>query len=298
MKAVFFEAHDIAEEYFKTHLSDLDLVFVKEPLNSTNASYAKNAEIISTVVQSRLTADILQELPQLRFIVTRSTGYDHIDLAACKDLNICVSYAPDYGTQAVAEAMFNLLLTLVKQQKPVLELQGKTLGVIGTGRIGKKVIALAKAFGMQILAYDIYQDMQAAQQLGYTYTDLPALLQHSDIVTLHAQLTEATRHLINVETLQQMKLGAILINTSRGALVDTPALIRALQEQHLLAAGLDVVEEEDQPDHVHLEQLKALPNVIVTPHIASKTAEAMERRAAITLHNIRAFLNNQPVNVL
>jgi len=298
MKAVFFEARDIPEAYFREHLPGMDISFIEEPLSKGNIHHALNADIISTVVQSRLTPDILEALPQLRLIATRSTGYDHIDLEACKKRNIWVSYAPDYGTQAVAEATFNLLLTLARKQKPVLELQGKTLGVIGTGRIGKKVIEIAKSFSMKILAYDIYQDMQAAKNLGYSYTNLQTLLKNSDIVTLHAQLTPDNRHLINEKTLQQMKIGAILINTSRGALVDTTALIQALQKKHVLAAGLDVVEEENQQEHPTIAQLKTLPNVIITPHTASKTAESMERRSEITLQNIKAFLNNQPVNVL
>ncbi len=298
MKAVFFETSDISEEYFRENLPDLDISFVEKQLSNETIHHAKDAEIISTVVKSRLNYEILAELPKLKLIATRSTGYDHIDVEECKKRNICISYAPDYGTQAVAEATFNLLLTLAKKQEPVVELHGKTLGVIGTGRIGKKVIEIAKSFNMNILAYDIYHDVEAAKNLDYNYTDLNTLLKSSDVVTLHAQLTSENKHLINASTLQQMKRGAILINTSRGALINTEALIQALKQKHLLAAGLDVVEEEDQLDHPVHEQLKALPNVIVTPHIASKTAEAMERRSKITLQNIKSFLNNKPVNVL
>ncbi|MDO8555679.1 MAG: NAD(P)-dependent oxidoreductase [Nanoarchaeota archaeon] len=298
MKAAFYETKDISEEHITKELADINCIFINEPLNEHTIHHAHDADIISTVVQSKLTKETLQQLTNLKLIATRSTGYDHIDLPTCKEKKITVGYAPDYGTQAVAEFSIALMLRLTKLHTlPSIELSGKTLGIIGTGRIGKNVIALAKQFNMRIIAYDINQDHKAAQEYNYTYTSLETLLKEADIISIHAMLTKENHHLINKETIKLLKPTAYIINTGRGALVQTEALLEALEQKRIAGAALDVWEEEQEPDHIAIQHLKQLPNAILTPHIASKTQEALQRRTQTTINNIRAYLNNQPMNI-
>jgi D-lactate dehydrogenase len=172
-----------------------------------------------------------------------------------------------------------------------IELYGKTLGVIGTGRIGLHSIRIGKGFGMRVIAHDVIESWQAVRELGFEYASLETVLAESDVVTLHVSLNETTRHLINADRLAQMKKGAILINTSRGVVVDTQALIGALRSGHLGGAGLDVLEDERDTYH----DFSGL-NVVVTPHLGWYTDGAVERILKITLENIAAFLRGESIN--
>jgi D-lactate dehydrogenase len=238
--------------------------------------------ILVPFVGTPVTAAVMGRLPQLGLIATRSTGTDHIDSAEAARRGIDIASVPDYGSVAVAEHTFALLLTLTRMRPHLgagTDLSGKTLGVIGTGAIGRHVMQIAHGFGMNVLAYDL------EHRPGIHYGSLDDLLGQADVVTLHIPATPATRHFINGERLAAMKPGVILINTARGSLVDTAALSRALHSGQVSAAGLDVVEQASDA-----EGGTALPNAIITPHIAYNTREAIRRISDITLDNIRRWL--------
>lgn len=255
----------------------------------------------------RVTREVLERLPDLKLIVTRSAGYDHIDLAQAARRNIPVCNVPDYGAHMIAELAFGLLLAVARnivrgderyrreryfsdEGLRGIELRGKTLGVIGTGRIGLHAIRIANGFGMKVIGHDVVEN-KAAQELGIEYAPLVQVLAASDAIALHVQLNETTRHLINAERLAQMKSGAILINTSRGAVVDTQALIAALRSGRLGGAGLDVLEDE-RTTYYDLAGL----NIVVTPHLGWYTDGAVARILAITLDNIAAFMRGEIIN--
>jgi len=258
----------------------------------------------------KVTRKVFEQLPDLKFIVTRSAGYDHIDLEEAKKRNIPVSNVPDYGAHMIAEQAFALLLAVArntvrgnqryKQEKLFsdkgfqgIELYGKTIGVLGAGRIGMHTIRIAKGFGMQVLAYDVHQDQQAAREMGYTYASLDEVLAAGDFISLHVALNDTTQHLINAERLAKMKKGAVLVNTSRGAVVDTQALAASIRSGHLYGAGLDVL--EDERDQYH--DFGSL-NVVVTPHLGWYTDGAVSRILDIALANIAAFLRGEIINRL
>lgn len=256
----------------------------------------------------RVTREVLERLPDLKLIVTRSAGYDHIDLAEAARRGIPVCNVPDYGAHMIAELAFGLLLAvarnIVRGHERYLherrfsdeglcgvELRAKTLGVIGTGRIGLHCIRIANGFGMRVVAHDVVENVSAARDLGFAYARLEEVLAESDAISLHVRLNETTHHLIDVGRLAQMKPGAILVNASRGAVVDTQALIAALRSGHLSGAGLDVLEDERETYH----DFSGL-NVVVTPHLGWYTDGAVDRILAIALEDIAAFMRGRPIN--
>jgi D-lactate dehydrogenase len=258
----------------------------------------------------KVSGDVLERLPDLKLIVTRSVGYDHVDLGAARRRGVAVCNVPDYGAHMIAEHAFALLLAVARHvvtghnryaQEHLfsdrglqgIELNGKCLGVVGTGRIGLHAVRIAQGFGMEVLAYDVVPNRDAAQALGCRYAPLGEVLALSDAVSLHVALNDTTRHLLNAERLAQMKPGAILVNTSRGAVVDTPALTEALRSGHLGGAGLDVLEDERDTYH----DLSGL-NVVVTPHVGWYTDGAVRRILQVTLDNIAAFGRGQALNRL
>lgn len=289
-------------------------------------------EALLIFIYSPITAETLQLYPSLRLICTLSTGYDHIDIATCNKRGITVCHVPSYGENTIAEHAFALLLSLTRKIIPSvnqtrvgdfrldglrgIDLSGKTLGIIGTGRIGQHMITMAKGFSMNVMAYDPFPNQKLASEIGFTYASLDELLTTSDVVSLHCPATPETRHLLNENRLMMMKSNAVLINTARGSLIDTQALVRVLDRGHLSAVGLDVLEEEyallDErqllspsfnksidmktvlADHV----LLAHPRVIVTPHNAFNTKEALQRILDTTIQNVHAFTEGQPINVV
>jgi len=289
-------------------------------------------EVLTTFIYSKVTGDMLMKMPKLKFIATRSTGFDHIDVQACKQHGILVSNVPSYGENTVAEQAFALLLALTRKIVPSVEqtrrndfsvdaLQGvdlakKTIGVVGTGRIGQHAIRMAKGFNMTVVAYDPFPKPELASELGFQYSELDNLLALSDVVTLHAPATKETFHLLDERRLRLMKPGAFLINTARGSLVDTQALARVLDQGHLAGVGLDVVEEENamrdsgdilSPEFHSSVDLKTLlaghiladhPRVLMTPHNAFNTREALARIITTSAENINAFLRGSPQNVV
>jgi len=330
MKVAFFEVKDWEEEYLKARLGGYSLKFSEATLSLQNVQEIRDCEALSVFIYSRVDRQILQQIPSLKLIVTRSTGFDHIDLETCKELGVTVCNVPSYGENTVAEHTFALILSLSRnicktcvrrfgydfsmEGLKGFDLKGKTIGVVGAGRIGLHVIRIAKGFGMNVLANDAYQNTLLSEVLGFTYVPLEELLTGSDIITLHVPYNKFTHHLINKETVKLVKKGAILINTSRGSVVDTEALIEALDKKILSGVGLDVIEgeelikEEKQLlyDPRNLEALSNLvkdhillskDNVVFTPHIAFYSQEALERILETTVQNIVAFASGSPQNI-
>ncbi len=329
MRIAFFEIKDWEQRYLADRLPETTAHFESGSLDAARLTALRDVECLSVFIYSRVTPEALAALPALRMIATRSTGFDHIDLEACRKRGVAVSNVPSYGENTVAEHTFALLLMLSRKVHQSyaqvragrvdlagltgFDLQGKTIGVIGAGRIGLHVIRIARGFGMPVLACDVRRDPFLADLLGFRYVEMERVLGESDIVTLHCPLTPATRHLIGREQIRQMKPGALLVNTARGALVDTDALVEALESGQLGGAGLDVLEgeelikEEKQLLHEKLDVerlhaavrnrvLLAREDVVFTPHNAFNSHEALVRILDTTLANLQAYRAGQPVN--
>jgi D-lactate dehydrogenase len=308
MKAAFIDF--VFEDKDSIHLEGCEFE-IHPPLKTTDEliTAAHNADILLMRDQfGHLTADVLDGCPNLKLIVTRSSGYDHIDLDAARVRGIVVCNVPDYGAHMIAEHAFGLMLAVARnlcrgheryrQARRFddtglggVELYGKTLGVIGTGRIGRHSARIGKGFGMEVVAFDVLPDTKFATEMGFSYRPMEEVLALSDFVTLHVPLLESTMHLIDEEALAHIKLGAILVNTSRGAVVDTAALKHALASGRLRGAGLDVLEDERTAFHDFGDA-----NVIVTPHLGWYTEEARDRIMHITLDNVRAWMAGKPIN--
>ena len=324
MKIAFFETTPDDELYLKSALSQVhELIFIPEPVSIENATLAKDCEGISIFIYSSIDIAILDMLPRLKLITTRSTGFDHIDIDACEKRGIAISNVPHYGENTVAEHTFALILALsrnvhksyargLKQNYSFDDLHGfdlkdKTLGVIGTGHIGLHAIRIAKGFGMHVLATDVHENTFLSEILHYRYVPLEKLLAESDIISLHLPLSEHTKHLINQGNINTIKRGALLINTSRGGIVENEALVMALDSGILSGAGLDVIEGEEflkeekqlvskqQKTPSQFESLTKTheflrrDNVVFTPHIGFYSVEALERILDTTVKNITAF---------
>jgi len=331
VKIAFFEIESWERKYLRKQLQAHELRFYLEPVSPDNVEEVRDTQILSTFIDSHVDRPLLERLPELKMIATRSTGFDHIDLNECKRRSIVISNVPSYGENTVAEHTFGLILSLSRNLCNAcvrrftgdfspkgltgFDLKGKTLGVVGTGRIGLHVIKIAKGFGMNVLAYDARQNELLAEVLGFAYVSLEELLSQSHIVTLHVPYNEHTHHLINRERIRLMKKGAFLINTARGTIVDTGALVEALDSKNIGGAGLDVLEGEELVreekailgDSNKLQVLSGLglnhillskPNVIYTPHIAFYSREALQRILETTAQNIAAFASGNPRNVV
>lgn len=332
MKIVVFEFEEWERAFFDQFRDRHEVVYEARLLDASTVEDYTDAEIISPFVYSCLNRAILSRFNRLKFIATRSTGFDHIDIDHCRGRGIQVSNVPSYGENTVAEHVFALLLAISHRIPDAVtrtrlgdfsqrglqgfDLCGKTLGVVGTGKIGHKVVRIARGFEMAVLAYDTHPDRDAARALGFSYVTLEELLSRSDIVTLHVPGNADTRHLIAEREFSLMKNGAVLINTARGTVVDVKALLRALADGRLAAAGLDVLPEEPVireeaellrsfftrqhdletllADHVLLH----MRNVIITPHSAFNTREAVQRIVQTTVDNIRRYLDRTPQNLV
>ena len=332
MKLVVFEAEPREAPAFDVLKPAHAVEVVAEPLRATTVHAFADAELISTFIYSELDRSVLEQLPSLRLIATRSTGYDHIDGAYCAARGIAICNVPSYGENTVAEHAFALLLALSHRLIDAVErarsarfspnglqgfdLAGKTLGVVGVGQIGRHVIRIARGFAMEVVAHDVSADPAIANELGFRYVGLDELLAAADVVTLHAPATPATHHLLSADAFRRMKDGVVVINTARGSLIDSRALIQALRSGKVAAAGLDVLPDEPLireeaelicsifSDRHDLRELVAdhvllrMPNVIVTPHSAFNTREAVARIVDTTIANIQAFLDGQPQNIV
>ena len=333
MKIAYFEAEQGESKQIREVFPKFQLTVLPEPLNEETVAAADDAEVVSVFVSSCLTEHVLDQMPNLKLITTRSTGFDHIDMNACKKRGILVCNVPTYGENTVAEHAFALILALSRKIFQSFErtekmnfdrkglqgfdLYGKTLGVIGTGNIGRHAIRIGRGFSMNVLAYDVKKDPRLAAELSFLYADsLQDLLSRSDVITIHVPYIAPTHHMINKENVKDIKLGAILINTSRGAIVETEALLWALEKKILSGAGLDVLEEEnDTYEHIQLLSegfpknkdiatilrnhiLVDRDDVIITPHNAFNSVEAARRIFDTNASNILAFIDGRPLNVV
>ncbi|MEX0406864.1 hydroxyacid dehydrogenase [Aquibium sp. LZ166] len=332
MKVVLFEMEPREFPVFAAMGTDHDVSHTEKPLDFEYAGAHATAEVVSTFIFSRLDRQVLEQMPALRLIATRSTGFDHIDLDYCAAHGIAVANVPSYGENTVAEHVFALLLAISHRLPEAMDraqrgyfspeglqgfdLAGRTLGVIGTGRIGQHVIRIARGFQMQVLAHDAAPQARLAAELGFHYTDLATLYGEADVISLNVPSLPETRHMLSANAFAQMKDGVVVINTARGDLIDTRALIQALTSGKVAAAGLDVLpdeplireeaelicsiycEQHDLRDLVANHVLLRMKNVIVTPHSAFNTREAVQRIAVTTVENIRAFAEGRPQNLV
>lgn len=320
---IFYDSKQYEQDFFAKELfAKFNLEFKGyELLPETKLSYIEeNAEIISVFTGSRLTSKVLFKFNNLKLILTRSVGFSHIDMDYCKENHIIVANTPHYGDYTVAEFAFGLLLNLVRNisyaenQLKIgdmypetfgMELMGKTLGVVGTGAIGEKVVKIAKGFSMNVICYDLKYNIDLEKKYDVKYSDLDTLCKLSDVISLHAPLTSNTYHMIDTEKISLMKENAVIVNTARGELIDTEALYNALLDRKIRGAALDVLEFEDtisskRPgENLNLKNLRTslintkllnLPNIVATPHVAYDTKEAVNRILEMTLCNINEYL--------
>jgi D-lactate dehydrogenase len=333
MKIVYFSREEWEEDYVKGKLVEDDITFFRLPAQDYPTYEDKDAEILSIFVKSHISSDELDRFPNVKLIATRSTGFDHIDLKETSKRGIVVSSVPAYGANTVAEQSFALLLNLSRRiyesYSRVLkegkfspeglrgfDLKNKTIGIVGTGNIGIHAVKIAHGFGMKILAFDIKKNEEMEKDFGVKYVEFDELLAQSDIVSLYAPYNKHTHHMINMDNIDKIKKGAYLINTARGGLVETKSLVYALEKNILKGAGLDVLEEEGNMDddtellfgeHPNPESLQTLlanqylidhPGVLITPHNAFNTKEAVERIVDTTIDNIQAFKKGEPINIV
>jgi D-lactate dehydrogenase len=317
MKVAVFSAKTYDRAFFeRANAGRHELTFFEARLSPETAILAAGFPTVCAFVNDRLDAEVLKSLARAgaRHVALRSAGFNHVDLEAARTVGIRISRVPAYSPYAVAEHTVGLILALnrkvhrayarVREGNFALEgllgfdLHGKVAGIVGTGKIGAVVARILAGFGCHLVAYDVAPSPDCVA-LGVEYLPRRDVFAQADIVTLHCPLTESTYHLVNTETLSQMKPGAMLINSGRGALIDTPAAIEALKSGHLGHLGLDVYEEEgplffeDRSGRVLQDdvfaRLLTFPNVVITGHQAFFTEEAMTAIAETTLENITAF---------
>ena len=319
MKLAFFDTKSYDIPGFDRYgiPAGVEIKYFEPNLNRDTVALAAGFDAVCVFVNDTVDAAVVDELYRLgvKAIVLRCAGFNNVDIKACEG-KLRVFRVPAYSPHAVAEHAMALLLTINRRTHKAyirtrdfnfslqglagFDLYGKTVGIIGTGKIGRVFADICKGFGMKILAYDKFPNPDA----GLTYVDLPELFAQADIISLHCPLTEETRHLINGKTIAMMKKGVTIVNTSRGALVDTEALINGIKEKKVGAACLDVYEEEgdffyeDFSGHIvqddKLVRLIAMPNVIVTSHQAFLTNEALDNIAATTVNNLTRFFSGNP----
>ncbi len=318
MKIAFFSAKDFDRGAFDAYNARKghEISYLAPHLNEESTSLAAGHDCVCVFVNDVLDAAVIDKMAALgvKLIAARSAGFNHIDLEAAKRNQIAVVRVPAYSPFAVAEHAIAMILTLNRKTHRAytrvregnfaldgllgFDLHGKTVGVIGTGKIGQVFAKIMLGFGCEVLAYDVAPNV-SVREMGVSYQSLVDVLRKSDIVSLHCPLLAATHHMINAETLTKMKPGAMLINTSRGGLVDTPAVIEALKSGQLGALGLDVYEEEAELFFEDLSsqvlqddvfaRLLTFPNVLITGHQAFFTTEALQGIAMTTLDNISEF---------
>lgn len=322
LPVAFFDTKPYDKTAFDAQKGDLEIRYHDFRLSAETSGAASGARSVCAFVNDRLDSACLSALASLgiRHVSLRCAGFNNVDLAAAQKWGMQVTRVPAYSPHAVAEHTVALLLTLnrrihraynrVREHNFSLgglvgfDLHGRTAGIVGTGRIGRITAAILKGFGMQVLAQDAFPDPEWARQAGVRYTSLEELLATSDVVSLHTPLTKETHHLLNARTLGDLKPGAIVLNTSRGKLIDTTALIDGLKDGRVGGVGLDVYEEEEgiffedlsgevlQDDE--LSRLLTFPNVLVTAHQAFLTQDALKEIARVTLANLRAAQEGLP----
>ena len=331
MKIAFFETESWEEAYLMEKLAGHEADFYGGRIDKDNIPEKKDYDALSVFTNCEVNREVIEAFPGLKFISTRSTGFDHIDLAAAAEKGIVVSSVPSYGENTVAEFAFALMLAIsrkifksfdrIKESGSFdldglqgFDLKGKTLGVVGTGKIGKHAIKMAKGFDMNVVAFDAYPDEKMASEYGVKYMPFEELLKTSDVITFHVPELPSTFHMINAGNINLIKKGAVIINTARGSVIETAALVKALDEGIIGGAGLDVLEEEvftkdvkdflidGTPKEHNLETilqnqiLVDMDNVIITPHNAFNSKEALMRILDTTVLNVTSFASGTPQN--
>lgn len=302
---------------------DFDISYHRSHLNANNVALAHGADAVCIFVNDTADATTIRRLSELdvKLVALRCAGFNNVDLKAAAQYGIPVVRVPAYSPHAVAEHAVALMLSLNRKIHRAywrtrdgnfslhgllgFDMYRKTAGIVGTGKIARSLIAILKGFGMEVVAYDIYPDEAYAAEAGFSYVSLKELYRRSDIISLHCPLTEKTRYMINTPAISLMKPGVMLINTGRGQLIHTEALIEGLKQKRIGAAGLDVYEEEagyfyqDTSDRIMgddvLARLLSFNNVIVTSHQGFFTREALDNIAQTTLKNIYRFANGLPL---
>jgi D-lactate dehydrogenase len=316
MKIAFFSTQPYDKEYFERYNKNHEIIFFEAQLNEGTVNLANNCNAICAFVNDQLNAAVIKTLANsgIKIIAQRCAGFNNVDLAAAKENKIAVVRVPAYSPHAVAEHALALIMTLNRKTHKAynrvregnfsldrltgFDLFGKTVGIIGTGKIGQCFARIMQGLGCKVLASDIIVDKEL-EASGVKYLPLNDVLEQSDILSLHCPLTEKTKHLVNAETLGLMKNGAMLINTSRGALIDTKAAIAALKKGKLGYLGIDVYEQEEKlffhdlseniiEDDV-IMRLLSFPNVLITSHQGFLTEEALTQIALVTLQNMNDF---------
>ena len=319
MRFAFFDAKPYDKPSFERFGAEhgIKFKFYDTKLTEDTADLARNCDGVCTFVNDTLDANVMERLADLecKYVALRCAGYNNVDLKTAANCGLRVAHVPAYSPYAVAEHAMALLLTIVRRIHKAyirtrdfnfslngmtgFDLHDKTVGVVGTGRIGRVFIDICRGFGMNVIAYDKFP----AEGSGITYVTLDELWQRSDIISFHCPLTDENYHMVDAETIARMKKGVILINTSRGALIDAEALVEGIKQRKVGAACLDVYEEEsnvffhDYSNHIVdddvLARLISMPNVIVTSHQAFLTEEALTNIADTTLQNVVDFFNQQ-----
>ncbi|OHA82440.1 MAG: hypothetical protein A2675_01375 [Candidatus Yonathbacteria bacterium RIFCSPHIGHO2_01_FULL_51_10] len=334
MRVIYFYNEEWEKGFIAKKLPEHQFVFYAAPIEAHLDVRDADAEVLSIFVKTRVDGAVMDRFPRLKLIAARSTGFDHIDVAEAARRGITVVSVPAYGENTVAEFALALMLALSRKIRDAshrmydehlfsqeglrgFDLKGKVLGVIGTGRIGQQVIKMARGFDMNVVANDPFPKDGIDGALGFSYVSLDDLFSQADVITLHAPHNEHTHHIINKNTLPKLKRGVYIVNTARGGLIETLALVRGLDEGIIGAAGLDVFELEEYlgageknvliPDETAPENVRTLlgnhyliehPRVIVTPHNAFNTLEAVERILDTTAENIRSFAAGTPQNIV
>ena len=342
-KICFVEVDAEERGRFKDALTGHEIIFVEKL-----SEVPPETEVLSVFIGGRINAEFLQRCPALKLVATRSTGCDHIDLAACEARAVMVTNVGNYGENSVAEHTFALILALSRRLRDAevavrtghfsqerlrgFDLRGKTLGIIGAGRVGLHVARIGIGFGMKVITYDDRPHPFYSELLDFRYVAFEELMREADVITLHVPLNDQTRHKINRETLALCKEQIVLINTARGGLLDPDAIREALDQGRIAGLGLDVLEDESifhdsvtsllgekivervrnasagpvskEPSPQRLAEFSRLvmhsqllqrPEVVLTPHIAFNSNEAVERLSALTVENILHYLEGKPL---
>ncbi len=318
MKLAIFSTKSYDKEYFEKLKpnSKIEVSYFKTALNEDTSKLSKGFDAVCVFVNDRINRSVLSKLKKngTRIVALRCAGFNNVDLKAAEEFGIKIVRVPSYSPNAVAEHAMALILTLNRKTHKAynriregnfsldrltgFNIQGKTIGVVGTGQIGKAFCRIMLGFGAKILAHDLYPDKQL-EESGIEYTSLDELFEKSDIISLHCPLTSETKHMIDEVSLDKMKNGVMIINTSRGALIDTKAAIRALKSKKIGYFGIDVYEQEESLffyDHSEniiedelIMRLISFPNVLITSHQAFFTREALEQITATSYQNIIDF---------
>lgn len=328
-KIAFFNVDEDQQIFIQNCFKDkkeYEIEYYRKSIDQIISGESINWDGIGVFIQSRINKKTLDLLPQLKVIATLSTGFDHIDLEECKKRGITVSNVPAYGDNTVAEYAFGLVLALARKLKPTfnrvergifnrnglmgMDIAGKTLGVIGTGKIGSQMVKYGHAFGMKVVAHDLVHDSNLEKSYGVEYVELEDLCSISDVISLHVPYNESTMHLINNEIVRLFKPGVLLVNTSRGKVVDTEAIVDALRDDKLGGVALDAFEGEEvwiEEEFLRRDDLPAIPlqqamesfymlrseRVILTPHNAFNTKEALDRILETSADNIISFFQGE-----